>query len=133
MKKTTSLTAMATGLALTFSSGLMASGIPDKVMQAYQQGLSGDQAQNQAAVKALKEINKASPHPVVLAMLGSAETAQARYTDKPWEKMQYAERGLARLDRAVKQAQSLAYGVSAQVDVTAACTFCSGTTNDESR
>ncbi|MEK0161980.1 hypothetical protein WLQ65_23020 [Pseudoalteromonas piscicida] len=97
--------------------------IPELVIEAYQAGLQGSQEQNQLAFNALKEINDKSPNPVVLAMLGSAETTQARYTNKPWQKMQFAEKGMAKLSKAIKQAKSLPYPLQARVNVTAGCTF----------
>ncbi|RXE86207.1 hypothetical protein [Pseudoalteromonas sp. A757] len=97
--------------------------IPEQVIEAYQAGLQGSQEQNQLAFNALKEINEKAPNPVALAMLGSTETTQARYTNKPWQKMQYAEKGIAKLSRAIKQAKSLPYSLRARVNVTAGCTF----------
>ncbi|RUO26875.1 hypothetical protein CWE09_09350 [Aliidiomarina minuta] len=111
------------GLALACVNTAFASVIPEHVMKAYQLGMQGDQAQNQRAFNALTEINQNSANPVVLALLGSAETTQARYTNNPWQKIQFTEQGIAKLSSAVDQAASLPYPLQARVKVTAGCTF----------
>lgn len=123
MRNQSKLTNILSGLTFIFSANLMASSIPDTVIQAYKQGMRGDKEQNQLAINSLKKINSTSPNPIVLAMLGSAETTQARYTDQPWEKMKFAEQGLAKLGKAIKQAEPLPYSLSSRVNITAGCTF----------
>ncbi|GAA80576.1 MULTISPECIES: hypothetical protein [Pseudoalteromonas] len=105
------------------SSSVTASEIPAHVITAYQQGLTGSQEQNQLAVNALSELNNKASNPVVLAMLGSAETTQARYTSQPWQKMKFAEAGIAKLNKAIKQVKGMPYPLKASVYVTAGCTF----------
>ncbi|MBQ4849979.1 hypothetical protein J8L98_16795 [Pseudoalteromonas sp. MMG013] len=123
MTKHSIITLLFSGLSLIGSVSTFASSIPAEVLSAYQQGLSGDQEKNQAAFNALSKINEASPNPVVLALLGSSETTQARYTNKPWQKMKFAEKGIAKLSKAIKQAKDLPYLQQARVNVTAGCTF----------
>lgn len=101
----------------------MAAEIPSHVIKAYQAGLAGSQAQNQHAINALKELNEKAPSPITLAMLGSAETTQARYTNQPWQKMKFAELGISKLNKAVKQVKKAPYPQQARVYITAGCTF----------
>lgn len=123
MAKNTLKAIIFSGLTLACISTALASEIPEHVMKAYQLGMQGDEEQNLRAFNALTEINKSSPNPVVLAMLGSAETTRAKYTNRPWQKMQFSERGIAKLTEAVKQAESLSYPLQARVNITAGCTF----------
>ncbi len=99
----------------------------EQVMASYQAGLQGDANANTAATTQLAEQLKANPtDALTLALLGSSEPAGARYAEQPWEKMQLSERGLARLDKALKQLKSKADIEPAerfQVLTTAGCTF----------
>jgi len=122
MNQLSTMKKMLLGAALV-SSSVTAIEIPTNVMAAYQQGLSGDQDQNQFAINALSQLNNKASNPIILALLGSAETTQARYTSQPWQKMKFAETGIATLNKAIKQAKEMPYPLKARVYVTAGCTF----------
>lgn len=121
MKKTLIIASLFS--ALIASEQVHASSLPDTVLKAYQEGMRGNAEQNTFAVNALEKIYQEQANPVVLSLLGSAESAKAQYTDKPWQKMKLVEKGMAKLTKAVKQAQRLPYPVQARVNVTAGCTF----------
>lgn len=118
---------IATLVVAAFTTTVQAVPANDQVMAAYQAGLQGDANANTAATQQLTEQLKAHPSDALtLALLGSSETAGARYAEQPWEKMQLSERGLARLDKALKQLKSKAEIEPAerfQVLTTAGCTF----------
>lgn len=120
-----------TMLALITSSSVLASDISAEVMADYQAGVQGDAAANARAINALSELQKQQPKDALtIGLLGSSETAGARYADQPWEKMQLSEKGLARLDKALilvkkQPTDAASAAVQMQINVTAGCTFIS--------
>ena len=91
-----------TMLALITSGAVLANDIPAEVMADYQAGVQGDAAANARAINALSELQKQQPKDALtIGLLGSSETAGARYADQPWEKMQLSEKGLAKLDKSL--------------------------------
>ena len=118
-------------LALITSSSVLASDISAEVMADYQAGVQGDAAANARAINALSELQKQQPKDALtIGLLGSSETAGARYADQPWEKMQLSEKGLARLDKALilvkkQPTDAASAAVQMQINVTAGCTFIS--------
>lgn len=120
-----------TMLALITSSSVLASDISAQVMADYQAGVQGDAAANARAINALSELQKQQPKDALtIGLLGSSETAGARYADQPWEKMQLSEKGLARLDKALilvkkQPTDAASAAVQMQINVTAGCTFIS--------
>lgn len=120
-----------TMLALITSGAVLANDIPAEVMADYQAGVQGDAAANARAINALSELQKQQPKDALtIGLLGSSETAGARYADQPWEKMQLSEKGLARLDKALilvkkQPTDAASAAVQMQINVTAGCTFIS--------
>lgn len=120
-----------TMLALITSSSVLASDISAEVMADYQAGVQGDAAANARAINALSELQKQQPKDALtIGLLGSSETAGARYADQPWEKMQLSEKGLAKLDKSLilvkkQPTDAASAAVQMQINVTAGCTFIS--------
>lgn len=78
MVKNTSIAILVCGFFLT--GACAASTLPEHILEAYQLGIQGNAQENKTAINALKEINENAPDPFALAMLGSAEATQAKYT-----------------------------------------------------
>lgn len=101
--------------------------IPSTVMKTYQAGLKGDEDANANAINSLQALlEKDKSDSLVMALLGSSETTQAIYLKQPWQKMKSAEKGMAKLERALKLArgqEATNPRVSLQVNTTAGCTF----------
>ena len=120
-----------TMLALITSGAVLANDIPAEVMADYQAGVQGDAAANARAINALSELQKQQPKDALtIGLLGSSETAGARYADQPWEKMQLSEKGLAKLDKSLilvkkQPTDAASAAVQMQINVTAGCTFIS--------
>ena len=120
-----------TMLAVIASAAALANEIPAEVMADYQAGVQGDAVANARAINALAELQKQQPKDALtIGLLGSSETAGARYADQPWEKMQLSEKGLARLDKALilvkkQPTDAASAAVQMQIHVTAGCTFIS--------
>ncbi|WKE64775.1 hypothetical protein PVT67_14040 [Gallaecimonas kandeliae] len=113
------------GAALAFTLPAAAIEIPQRLMATQQAGLAGDEAANQEAISALGKLVKADgSDALALALLGSSETAAARYQDQPWQKMQAAEKGMAHLDKSLALLKVKATPAEIfRVTTTAACTF----------
>jgi len=105
--------------------------IPRQVAKDYQAGLQGNAGANARAIEQLNALIEQNPaDPLVAAMLGSSETARARYVDQPWKKIRFSEKGLARLDKALQllleehaEAAPGQLSVWDRVTTAAACTF----------
>jgi hypothetical protein len=62
----------------------------------------GDTAARDEAIDAFAKLAENQPdHPVYLAYHGAALTLKARDAGKPWEKMQFAEQGADRIEKAL--------------------------------
>lgn len=62
----------------------------------------GDTAARDAAIEAFAKLAENQPdHPVYLAYHGAALTLKGRDATKPWEKMQFAEQGADRIEKAL--------------------------------
>ena len=100
-----------------------------ELMQAYLSGVQGNASANKQALQQLSAAQKANPTDVaLLAMLGAVQTSAAKHAWMPWNKMQAAEQGLARLDKALRQLpadnqQPAAQALTMQVHSIAGCTF----------
>ncbi|ATC96423.1 hypothetical protein [Pseudoalteromonas tunicata] len=124
MKKLTTLSILTAAISLSFAS--VAVEIPEQIITQHTAGLNGDANANQNAIDALQILAKEDATDAVLySLLGSSETAQARYVDQPWQKMKFAEKGLAHLDKSLNllKRPDTAPNVTFQVTTTAACTF----------
>jgi len=94
-------------LALTLSlSASLSFAAPDtafeQARQRFEQAAGGDASAIEPAIQAFEALVRAQPgDPVPLAYAGSATTLRATTTLLPWRKMQYAEDGLALLDKAL--------------------------------
>lgn len=119
-------------LACTFAINTVQAASP-QLMKAYLDGVRGDASQNQQAYQTLSEAQQAAPADLeLLAMLGAVETSAAKHAWMPWNKMQAAEQGLAKLDKALRllpqptngttQQQQVA-ALTMQVHSIAGCTF----------
>lgn len=99
--------------------------------QAFQDGQADNAGATDLAAERFDRLSRAEPADVVLlAYAGAAEASRARHTWLPWRKMQHAEDGLARLDRALSHLAAgddtqRYHGTPASLEVrfTAASTF----------
>lgn len=124
MKKLTLLFLLTGAISLSFSS--VALEIPQQLITQHNAGLNGDASANQHAIEALQILVKKDAFDAMLySLLGSSETAHARYVDQPWQKMKFAEKGLAHLDKSLYllKRPDTAAKITFQVTTTAACTF----------
>ncbi len=118
-------------LAFVSSGAVIANEVPAHVMADYQAGVQGDAAANARAIHALSELQQQQPKDALtIGLLGSSQTAGARYADQPWEKMQLSEKGLAKLDKSLilvnkQPTDAASAAVHMQIHVTAGCTFIS--------
>jgi hypothetical protein len=105
----------------------MAVEVSPSVMADYQAGLQGDGDANARANESLASLlTQDANNAVIKSLLGSSKTTSARYTKKPWQKMQLAEKGMDLLDESLELAEKTAAtdpATSLQVNTTAGCTF----------
>ncbi len=105
--------------------------IPRKVVAEYQAGLRGDAGANGRAMDQLGTLVKQDPaDALAAAYLGASETAHALYVERPWAKLKFSERGLARLEKALHMLSKDdlksvpgQLSVHDRVETTAGCTF----------
>lgn len=131
MKQTTAKTAL-NSLFLSTALLLSLPAAATDLMSVYLNGLRGDAAANEQAIEQLSAAYAAKPDsPQLQAMLGAVETAAANHAWMPWNKMELAERGLARLDKSLRQltplnAQAITpqqAALTLQVQTIAGCTL----------
>ncbi|MGF1758633.1 hypothetical protein L4D76_11930 [Photobacterium sagamiensis] len=105
--------------------------IPAEVMEYYAQATQGDTSSTEKTFDLLTALQKEHPRSALInTVLGSTETMMGRDAWMPWNKMEYVEKGLSRMDKAVKLLQADDYTetfestpVSLWVKTTVGCTF----------
>lgn len=92
---------------LLYTMSVSAEQVPQTVYQSYMAAVDGDTSSTKKTFKALSELHDNEPDNVLInAMLGSTETLLARDAWVPWKKLKYAEIGLSRMDRSLKNADN---------------------------
>jgi hypothetical protein len=126
---------MATAIcAFVFTSGAAAAletVISATMKSQYESAVDGDSSATKQLFESLRKLHKATPDNALLNMLlGSVETMMARDAWMPWRKLNYAETGMSRMDKAIALLQpedDLAtfaqIPVPLWVKTTAGCTF----------
>jgi hypothetical protein len=73
-----------------------------EALEAFQRARKGDAREVERAVSAFERLAQAEPQqPLYSAYLGSAISMKSRDAWMPWNKIKYAEQGLARIDQAL--------------------------------
>ncbi|PSW05231.1 tetratricopeptide repeat protein [Photobacterium lipolyticum] len=105
--------------------------IPAEVMASYAQAIQGDTSSTEKTFDLLTALQKEHPRSALInTVLGSTETMMGRDAWTPWNKMEYVDKGLSRMDKAVKLLQADDHKetfegtpVSLWVKTTVGCTF----------
>jgi hypothetical protein len=80
---------------------------PASAFAAFSQATQGDEDQIEPAAQQFAQLAQARPgDPLMLAYAGASQAMLATTTSLPWRKMQHAEDGLARLDKALSLLQA---------------------------
>jgi len=97
------VTSAVVSLFATSSVTANANPVPEQVLVMYELAVTGDKSATKTAFEELSQLRETAPrNTLVNAMLGSVETMLARDAWIPWKKLQYAEQGLNRMDKAIQ-------------------------------